>query len=70
MRTIFQVSRYLLGLFVDDGGFAAAILLWAVAGILFSSRVGIAMEWRGPLLFTGFALLLAWTCFRRVARRL
>ncbi len=66
MRTI---TRHLLGLFVDDGGFAFAILVWLAAVAVLSFWFGAPPFWRGPLLFAGLALLLGWTCLRASPRR-
>jgi hypothetical protein len=69
MRSVVPATRHLIGLFIDDGGFAAAILLWVIVNVLLPDWIGLAMLWRGPLLFAGLALLLVWTCLRQAARR-
>ncbi len=58
MRWISVISREVFGLFVDDGSFAAAILVWLVLVGLGLPRLGIAVAWQGPILFAGLALLL------------
>lgn len=46
------------GLFVDDGLFAGAILLWLVVGGLALPRFGLPSFLPGPLLFAGLAVIL------------
>jgi|HubBroStandDraft_6_1064221.scaffolds.fasta_scaffold7511980_1 hypothetical protein len=57
MRWIKAIAREVWGLFVDDGSFAFAILVWAAAsaGI---ARIAPAAPWTGPVLFCGLALIL------------
>ncbi len=61
MRTIF---REVFGLFVDDAGFALAILAWVVVCLVIS-RLGLASAWAGIILFTGLAVILAESAVRR-----
>jgi hypothetical protein len=63
-----SIGRELLGLFVDDGSYAGAILLWvglAVAGL---PRLGLG-AWDGPVLFAGLAAILVESVLRFAARR-
>jgi hypothetical protein len=64
IRQVVVIARHLLGLFVDDGGFALLILVWLAAVAMLAVLDGVAPIWRGPLLFAGLALLLARACRR------
>lgn len=57
------------GLFVDDGSFAAAILLWIAATRVISWASIVPGEWSGVLLFAGLALILLWSTTSRARRR-
>ena len=68
MRGVLTIARHLLGLFVDDGAFALAILVWLAAAASLSLYGGLAPVWRGPLLFAGLAGLFAAACLRASSR--
>jgi hypothetical protein len=68
MRGVLTIARHLLGLFIDDGAFALAILLWLAIAALLSLSGGVTPVWRGPLLFVGLALLLGAACMRAASR--
>jgi uncharacterized membrane protein len=53
------------GLFVDDGHFAAAILLWLGAVWLIAPHLARAPEWQGIIQFAGLALILVESVTRR-----
>jgi hypothetical protein len=55
-KTIF---REIFGLFVDNGSFALAILLWLIVVRTLTPHLGISARWGGVILFTGLALILA-----------
>ena len=57
MRWLKSIAREVLGLFVDDGTFAIAILFW-VAMVVELARIAPAAYWTGPALFAGLALIL------------
>ena len=59
MRWIVIARTELIGLFVDDGSFAAAVLVWLAicGGTLYVFDIPPVVE--GVLLAAGFALLLA-----------
>ena len=65
MRAIKRALAELLGLFVDDGPFAAAIVLWLafVYGAL--SRLDGARAWGAAVLFGGLAVILVAGALRR-----
>ena len=58
VRWLKSIVREILGLFVDDESFAAAILVWVAVAGLGLPRFASAAHWTGPLLFTGLALIL------------
>jgi uncharacterized membrane protein len=57
----------IIGLFVDDGLFALAILVWVGAARLVLPRLG-ASAWSGVVLFAGLALILAESAGHRARR--
>ena len=50
--------RELLALFVDDVPFTIAILVWLVIATIGIPFIDLAVAWRAPLLFFGFAAIL------------
>lgn len=68
MKWIGTVVREVFGLFVDDGSFAIAILVWLVLVGLGLPRLGIAAGWDGLILFAGLALILVATAAQRARR--
>lgn len=70
MRWIKSIAREIFGLFVDDGSFAGAILIWlglAMAGV---PRAASNARWAGPVLFAGLALILIESVLRFARRRM
>lgn len=65
MRWIRTVVRELFGLFVDDGSFAVAIIVWIGALWLLSLSVLRDTAWSGTLLFAGLGLILLASTIRR-----
>jgi uncharacterized membrane protein len=61
------VWREIYGLFVDDGSFALAILLWLGVVWLLCPRLA-ATEWQGVIQFGGLALILIESAARRARR--
>lgn len=57
-----------IGLFVDDGSFAVAILAWLVACWLVLPRLGLGPAWPPVILFLGLAVILAESAVRRARR--
>jgi hypothetical protein len=69
LRTTF---RELFGLFVEDGSFAIAILVWLGVVWLLMPRLGVFAQWGGPILFAGLGCILVENtlrCARRSSRR-
>jgi hypothetical protein len=63
MQWLRTVLREIYGLFVDDGSFALAILLWIGLCSLMLHRVP-SISSRAILLFAGLALILLWSVLR------
>jgi hypothetical protein len=53
-----SVAREVWGLFVDDGSFAVAILVWLAVVSLGTRTVASGAKWGGVALFAGLALVL------------
>ena len=58
MRWLKSIAREILGLFVDDGSFALAILLCLALAVALLPRIAPSASWTGPTLFAGLALIL------------
>jgi hypothetical protein len=68
MRWLKTISSEIFGLFVDDGSFALAILVWlALVGFVLL-RLAMPMAWGGIILFAGLALILLESAMRRARR--
>jgi hypothetical protein len=59
------VSQELVGLFVDDGRFALAILAWLIAAGVALPRLGLPPVWPPLLLFGGLVAILLESAVRR-----
>ena len=58
MKAVATALQEVYGLFVEDGSYAVAIIVWlAAAGFVFPHIPGGAV-WRGPTLFAGMALIM------------
>ncbi len=68
MRWLNAIAAELFGLFVDDGAFAIAILVWLGALWLVLPRLAIPAAWSGILLFAGLAVILVESAIRRSRR--
>ncbi len=68
MQWVRTVSQEILGLFIDDGSFAAAIIVWLGLVYLALPRLAIPALWGGPILFGGLALILIESALRRARR--
>jgi hypothetical protein len=67
MRWLRSVGREVLGLFVDDGNYAGAILLWVGLAIAVLPRLGLG-AWDGPVLLAGLAAILVESALRFAGR--
>lgn len=65
MRWIKAIAEELFGLFVDDGSFAIAIIVWLGVIWLLSRNLSSGAGWRGVVLFAGLAVILLWSAMRR-----
>ncbi len=68
MQKLKTVWSEIVGLFVDDQLFAAAILAWLAFVWLVVTHAGIAPIWRAVALFAGLAVILVESA-TRAARR-
>jgi hypothetical protein len=68
MRWLRSIGREVAGLFVDDGSFAVAILVW-LAVVLVLGRVVAGGRWLGCGLFVGLAMVLVESLLRFARRR-
>ena len=68
MHWIRVAVREVYGLFVDDGSFAIALLVWIVAAVVALPLLG-AGNWGGVALFAGLAVVLAESALRAARRR-
>ncbi|MFP5265881.1 MAG: hypothetical protein ACLGQU_00825 [Acidobacteriota bacterium] len=64
MRWIKTICKEGYGLFVDDGGFASAILAWVALVKLVLSRIPLLRPWQGIVLFVGLAAILVASAVR------
>jgi uncharacterized membrane protein YhaH (DUF805 family) len=58
MNAFFAILRQLLGLFVDDGSLALALVVWCAAAGLILPRVIPFSEWEGVVLVIGCIAIL------------
>ena len=68
MKLLKTILDEAFGLFVDDGSFALAILIWlaVVAGLVrFAPGAG---PWAGPVLFVGLAAILVESAARQARK--
>ena len=59
MKWLKNILREIFGLFVDDGNFALAILLWLAVVRWATPHLNIPSGITGVILFAGLALILA-----------
>lgn len=68
MNAITIILRELLGLFVDDVGFAAAIVGWITLAWLLSAFVLPPNPWAALLLFAGLGAILVGSAVRKAGQ--
>ncbi|OYW32710.1 MAG: hypothetical protein B7Y12_01185 [Rhizobiales bacterium 24-66-13] len=68
MTWVKTILSELFGLFVDDGNFAVAILLWIGAVWFLSLNILDLVRWNGVVFFCGLALILIESTIRRARR--
>jgi hypothetical protein len=69
MNWLKSIFREIFGLFVDDGSFALAILLWIAVVRWAMPRLNIPSGITGVILFAGLALILAESATRYSRRK-
>ncbi len=68
MKWLRPVLREVLGLFIDDGSFAAAIVIWVAVVAFLLPRLPVAPARHAPLLAVGLLAILAESVLRRSRR--
>ena len=68
MRWLKMIVAEVFGLFVDDGSFALAILVWLRVVWVAVSRLRMPSVWDGVVLFAGLAAILAASAWRGARR--
>jgi len=58
MTCLKAILREILGLFMDDGSFAFFVLAWVGLTVFLLPYFGLALRWRGVILFAGLAMIL------------
>jgi hypothetical protein len=69
MRLMILIRNELWGLFVDDGVFAGAIVVWLAAGWRVLPRLGLPGPLPGVVLFAGLAAILVFGALRAARKR-
>jgi hypothetical protein len=69
MRWLKTILTEFIGLFVDDGSFALAIIVWLGVIWLGLPRLNLPAAWSGAVLFAGLATILAVSALRRASRK-
>jgi hypothetical protein len=69
MKWAQNILREIYGLFVDDGNFALAILVWLILMRWLTSRSVVAPAAAGIILFAGLALILIESILRYARRK-
>ena len=69
MRWLKAVISEVFGLFVDDGRFSLAIIVWVGAVWLVLPRLNILPAWNGVILFVGLAVILVESALHRARRK-
>src|SRR5262249_5426927 len=68
MKWIPTAVRELVGLFVDDGSLAIAVLAWVVIAVLAFPALPVDSGWLAIVLFAGLAVILAENVLRSARR--
>jgi hypothetical protein len=69
MTWLRKIVSELFGLFVDDGSFAIAILIWLGVLWLVLPHIPIDDTWRAVIMFAGLAIILVESVLRRTRQR-
>lgn len=65
MQWITGIAKEIFGLFVDDGYFAIAIIVWLGVIWFLSPHILAGNDWSGAILFAGLGLILLWSAIVR-----
>lgn len=65
MKWLKTIGEEVLGLFVDDGNFAIAIIVWLGVAWFLSIHILANIHWNGVVLFAGLVLILLESAIRR-----
>ena len=69
MHWLRTIAREILGLFVDDGSMAVAILVWLVLAVPAMRHSAPSTRWTGPVLFAGLVATLVESVLRFARRK-
>ena len=69
MKWLLDAARELVGLFVDDGSLAIAVLAWVTIAALALPALPIESGWLAVALFAGLAVILAENVLRAARGR-
>ena len=69
MKWLAGAGRELVGLFVDDGSLALAVLAWVAVVVLAFQVLPVGGDWLAVVLFAGLALILVENLLRTARRR-
>ena len=70
MHRLSSIAQEIVGLFVDDAGFALAIFGWLLLfALVVSFTAVVPPAWAGLLLFAGLACVLVVSCLQAAGRR-
>ncbi|QEX16801.1 hypothetical protein FRZ44_20960 [Hypericibacter terrae] len=58
MSRLVEILREIVGLFIDDGSLAIAILVWVAIVALLLPALGLPEVWRAIFLFVGCVVIL------------
>jgi hypothetical protein len=65
MKWFTTIAEEVLSLFVDDGSFAIAIIIWLGIAWFLSIHILAALHWSGLVLFVGLIAILLQNAVRR-----
>lgn len=68
MNVLVTAIKEIYGLFVEDGSYAASILIWLIVAALVLPHVPALGMWRTPLLCAGLLFLLVENVLRSARR--
>ena len=69
MKVLKTALTEIYGLFVEDGSYAVAIILWLLFAALVLPHLPLSPPLRGPILFVGMAAILLESVLRASRKR-